>query len=221
MATYTDTPADLVINRLSRQVYDQLSATGRLDRNQLYLIDDPEFDCFGKRLINVADPIDYRDGVTVGYADTYYVSKAGISAYVDKSKIQSPDGASALSADLGVYGSEISEWSVTVEKGGVKPGDVTVYWNSAVGTGHGWCFRIAGASVPTGDTDQASLEIKATTTYSGETVAVKATRRINWTLRDRLVPCSVIANCLGEITESSGVSEIAAALVSLRDACSV
>lgn len=75
--TSSDTKIDLVINRLSRETYNQLSAAGSIDPNQLYLVDDDKYDMFGKRVVNVATPTELSDAVNKEYVDTQVQALSG------------------------------------------------------------------------------------------------------------------------------------------------
>lgn len=75
--TSSDTKIDLVINRLSREVYDQLSAAGEIDPDQLYLVDDDKYDMFGKRVVNVATPTELSDATNKEYVDDKVAELSG------------------------------------------------------------------------------------------------------------------------------------------------
>ena len=75
--TSSDTKIDLVINRLSRETYNQLSAAGSIDPDQLYLVDDDKYDMFGKRVVNVATPTELSDAVNKEYVDEQVEALSG------------------------------------------------------------------------------------------------------------------------------------------------
>lgn len=56
MATSTDTKTNLVINRMSRETFDELGDLNQINDNELYLVDGEDYDMFGKKVVNVADP---------------------------------------------------------------------------------------------------------------------------------------------------------------------
>jgi len=131
--TSSDTKVDLVINRLSRKVYDQLSATpGGLNKNQLYLIEDENFDVFNKRVVNVKNPLSSTDAVPLGYLKEQYLRKGEISGYVDNSKVYGEhlaggwrNGETYIDGRLGVYKKDCStsspNWRCAVVEGEVQP----------------------------------------------------------------------------------------------------
>ena len=70
MATSNDLNLrQFVINTISKANYDQLSADGQLQQNQLYFVDDAPIDAKGAKVRNVATPELSSDAATKGYVD--------------------------------------------------------------------------------------------------------------------------------------------------------
>ena len=70
MATSSDLNLrQFVINTISKENYDQLSADGQLQQNQLYFVDDAPIDAKGAKVSNVATPELSSDAATKGYVD--------------------------------------------------------------------------------------------------------------------------------------------------------
>lgn len=155
--TSSDTQVDLVINRLSRRIYDQLSAVpGALDKNQLYLIDDEDFDVFNKRVVNVKNPLSAADAVPLGYLREQYLRKGEVHDYVDNSKVYGErrdggwaNGETYVDGRMNVYRkdclSSAPNWRCEVVQGSVPAGSVAVRWQE----GFGWYFAVNG-SMPEG-----------------------------------------------------------------------
>lgn len=127
---HTDTAVNLVINRLSRATYNELSNNSSLNPFELYLIDDVDFDIFNKRIVNLEDPVNDKDGVNLGYLDTNYISTKGISAYIDNERIYNSSKTSSLTYDGKLYEKRLEEddWVVTVESGKYKADQITVFY---------------------------------------------------------------------------------------------
>lgn len=215
MATSADIETDLIINRLTRSIYNELSASGKIYNDQLYLIDDENFDVFSKRVTNVKDPEESGDAVNLNYLSDYYIQKDQVADYIDNSRIYSENlasgwanGSTYIQGNRDVYTKDTNKWNVTVIRGSVT--NVTVEYN----TGFGWQFCINGTYrfgqnfTPYPDT------MRETTTYSGETVEVSAT---SWSKTDTLVGKKDVYSCLSSITATSGVEDIASALVKLKE----
>jgi len=225
--TSADTPVDLVINRLSRKIYDELSATpGMLDENQLYLIEDEDFDVLNKRVVNVKTPLSANDAVPLGYLREQYVRQGDILTYVDNSKVYGErksggwqDGETYIDGRLGVYKkdckSSAPNWKCAVVSGSVPASSVTVGWRS----GFGWHFKVNG-SMPDGahyQSDELVDTLQDTFTYSGESTTVSATC---WHKVDTLVPSKAVYGALSSVTASSSAADVAAAIVKLNSVLS-
>lgn len=219
----TDTSTDLVINRLSRRIYDQLSATPHaLDENQLYLIEDENFDVFNKRVVNVKNPLSANDAVTLGYLKEQYLRKGEVSSYVDNSKIYGEwlpggwqDGETYVDGRMDVYTKDCKtaspNWRCAVVRGPVTADQVAVGWRN----GFGWFFTVDGG-MPEGahyQSDELADTLTDTFTYSGEETVLSATC---WHRTDRLVPAGAVYGSLSSVTESSTAEQVAAAIASLN-----
>ena len=58
-----------VINTISKENYDQLSAAGQLQQNQLYFVIDAPIDANNVKIANVAEPESSSDAATKNYVD--------------------------------------------------------------------------------------------------------------------------------------------------------
>lgn len=121
MATATDINTNLVINRLTRKIYNELSAENKIYSDQLYLIDDEDFDVFNKRITNVLSPKETYDAVNLDYLSSEYIKKDDVVSYVDNSKIYSekllmnhPNGSTYICGDKKVYKKDTSNWNISV-----------------------------------------------------------------------------------------------------------
>lgn len=70
MATSSDLNLNqFIINTISKANYDQLSAEGQIQQNELYLVTDTPLDANGAKIFNVAAPVLSSDAATKGYVD--------------------------------------------------------------------------------------------------------------------------------------------------------
>lgn len=67
---FSDVKVALVINKMSRAKYDELSAAGEIEDNQIYMVSDSALDANGSQVINVADPVSSQDAATKSYVDS-------------------------------------------------------------------------------------------------------------------------------------------------------
>lgn len=75
--TNTDMKTDLIINRMTRDIYNHLKEQGSLVEDQLYLIDEDNLDADGQPIVNVPDPILSSDAVNKNYVDANFVQLSG------------------------------------------------------------------------------------------------------------------------------------------------
>lgn len=67
--TSVDYKVDLKINKLTKSIYDQLSSSGSLASDQIYLVEEEFADLNGQQIKNVAEPTLSDDAATKGYVD--------------------------------------------------------------------------------------------------------------------------------------------------------
>lgn len=87
----TDVNTDLIINKMSRLVYDKMGQYSQLDDNQLYLVDDEVLDAYGKRISNVEYPQLSNDVATKAYVDTEVSAAAIIHSMSELTSMQLDD----------------------------------------------------------------------------------------------------------------------------------
>ena len=214
--TYTDTATDLVINRMSRAVYDDMLSNDNIYADQLYLIDDPNFDVFNKRVVNLNPPEEATDAVNLDYLSSEYIAKDNVLNYVDKSRIYSenlasqwPNGSTYIKGDLNVFVKDTTRWEIEVLQGSVSKDDVTVVHNS----GYGWQFKIGTTNFGQNMTDYPD-SLRDSTTIGSETVEISAT---SWHLADRLIKASDVIGCLSSVTVDTALSDLTTKIVELCD----
>lgn len=69
-----DMPTDtfvqnFVISKISRSKFDELSSSGMLNENELYLVEDPQIDAGNQPIVNVSTPSSSTDAANKGYVD--------------------------------------------------------------------------------------------------------------------------------------------------------
>ena len=68
--TYTDNFVEnLIISKISKPKFEELSGAGMLNENEIYLIENDNVDALSGRIINVAPPISGTDGTNKQYVD--------------------------------------------------------------------------------------------------------------------------------------------------------
>ena len=75
--TSVDYKVDLKINKLTKSIYDQLSSSGSLASDQIYLVEEEFADLNGQQIKNVANPTLSNDVATKGYVDQAIISAGG------------------------------------------------------------------------------------------------------------------------------------------------
>ena len=70
MAEYSETTlSDLIINRLSKEKYLELSSQGLISEEEIYLVEEDFLDGLGKPVINVGSPTLSNDAANKAYVD--------------------------------------------------------------------------------------------------------------------------------------------------------
>lgn len=69
MSDYTETKVNLIINKISRQKYNELLNANQVNENELYMVDESNLDALSATIINVADPILSSDAANKNYVD--------------------------------------------------------------------------------------------------------------------------------------------------------
>jgi len=209
MATSVDTQVDLVINRLSRDIYNELSAIpGALKENELYLIEDENFDVFNKRITNVQIPLEATDAVNLNYLSSQYVQQGNIIDYVDNSRIYGERKVSdwdeketCIDGRLNVYTKLSSSWICDQISGPtIEKSRISVAWQS----GFGWKFKIDGEFA--GEhafANQHADQIIDTFTFSGNVVTLSATC---WNKTAELAKLSAVSQVVADTTRQNMLS---------------
>lgn len=215
--TSSDTETDLIINRLPRSVYDQLSTEGRLYDNQLYFIDDDNFDMFNKRVVNVDSPRDAYDAVNADWLSSNYIDKASIRDYADNTKVYNASMTRYIDGDRDLYAVEYTEWLVTVLAGDVQPSDVAVEWNPSTSAGamNGWNFVIGGTRIPTGYFVQGVTAIDCDNTYDSKPLKIKAVREKTFVKTGALVTYDDVYSVLSSVTVDTPLTALTTKIVEL------
>lgn len=238
MAKTDDRQVDrLVINRMTRKIYNELSAQpGKLSDYELYLIDDDVIDAFNKRIVNVEIPVDQNDAINKEYADNMYISKEIITPEVlDYSKTYNKvvnknngekfqNGDTYIDGNLDVYQKDTQTIHATeIISGDFQLSDVNVSWT----TDHGgiWIVNYPGVTDYEKWTDQADPLVDSFT-YSSSSKSVKF-KVSSWKKIDTLVKTSVISNdyikksvikeVFKDITLQSDLSTVISAIIELRN----
>jgi len=222
MATKTDTQVNLVINRMTRQVYDELSATpGSLKKNELYLIEDEVYDVFNKRVVNVQIPQDENDAVNLNYLSSNYLQEGQMMGIIDEigsSKLFNvlstsyPIGSQYINGNGDIYKKDTSKWDIRIISSTGAVSNVTLQWTSASEFGWRIHYTLGGTNytIVTYNTNELADVVQGTDSR----VNIKA---ISWTKQDRLVKVSEIKTALNSISTSSSTADIAQALINLKN----
>lgn len=222
MATKTDTHVNLVINRMTRQVYDELSATpGSLKKNELYLIEDEVYDVFNKRVVNVQIPQDENDAVNLNYLSSNYLQEGQMMGIIDEigsSKLFNvlstsyPIGSQYINGNGEIYKKDTSKWDIRIISSTGAVSNVTLQWTSASEFGWRIHYTLGGTNytIVTYNTNELADVVQGTDSR----VNIKA---ISWTKQDRLVKVSEIKTALNSISTSSSTADIAQALINLKN----
>lgn len=82
----TDEKVDLVLNRMTKSVYNSLQEEGLVADNELYFIVDDDLDADDKQIVNVADPIKETDAANKRYVDSAVSSATSLRISEDGGK---------------------------------------------------------------------------------------------------------------------------------------